>query len=464
MNIETNLTETLLDHVYAVELSRVPAPALRRSLRRLADAVGVLAVGTRSAGAAAVQDLVIGWGGRQEATVAGRRECVPAQDAAFVNALTLRAFDFEPVGALGPDGAQVPAHITGTTVPVALAVAEREGATGEQLLTALVLGDDVAGRLALGSGFDVYSGQDNTGTVNGIGAVVTAGLLMGLDREQMRHAWGIVLNQLGGTVGGIFDGASVFTVPMSSAARNAVVACDLARAGVTGPADPLTGRFGFVDTFCADPDLEAMTAGLGEWFSGDGTLKAWSCCRAAQPAVDATLRARAAASQGADGAVDPAEITAVRVHVPARTAGGFVGQEYTGGQTPAAAAAFSVRYTVACALAHGTVRPEYMEPQAGGPGLARILDLLELDGTLPPDGPSAVVELTLQDGTVHRGEVGVALGDMHHAPLSDEQIREKFDLNLAHGGMADRADRLWAAAHGIAQAEDVAELTGLLRG
>lgn len=457
-----NLTETLLDHVYAVRLGQVPEQDLSLALTRLADSLGVLAAGTRATAMDAVGDLVLSWGGREEASVAGRGQRVPAHEAAFLNAALMRSYDFEPVGALGPDGAQVPAHISGTTVPVALAVAEREGATGEQLLTALIVGDDVAGRLAFGSGFDVYSGQDNTGTVNGIGAVAVAGLLMGLTRDEMRHAWGIVLNQLGGTVGGIFDGASVFKVPMSAAARNAITACDLARAGITGPVDPLTGRFGFVDVFCAEPDLEKMTAGLGERFSGDGTVKAWSCCRAAQPAVDAALRARAAAQRASGGALDPASVTGIRVQVPARTAGGFVGQEYTGGQSPATAGAFSVRYTAACAVAHGTVRPEYMEPADGGPEVARLLEVLDLDGSLEPGGPSAVVELTLADGSVHRGEVGVALGDMHHAPLTEAQIREKFDLNLAHAGVPERADRLWELAHGVAAA-DVSELAALLR-
>ena len=195
------------------------------SFRRIADRAGLSSTGLISyhfKGKQELVDSVAGWGGRPDATVLGDGRLIPAHHAAMLNAALMRSFDFEPVGAEGPGQRQVAAHLTGTTVPVALAVGEREGSTGREILTALLVGEDIAARLAFGSGFDVYSGQDNTGTVNGVGATVVACLLMGLDEERTRHALGLAVNQLAGTVASIFDHASAFKLPMAFAARNAI--------------------------------------------------------------------------------------------------------------------------------------------------------------------------------------------------------------------------------------------------
>lgn len=434
------LTDRFLDHALGLRLEDVPAETVERTLLRLTDAVGVMAVGLRAPGVAGVLDALLADGGRGEATVIGSGRKEPAALAAMANAVLMRSFDFEPVGAEGPGGAQSPAHITGTTVPVAIAMAETHGASGAELLAALIAGEDVSARIAFHSGFDVYGGQDNTGTVNIVGATLIAGRLMGLDRGRLRHALGIAVNQAAGTVGGIFDGASAFTLPMAFAARNAIVACRLAAAGVTGQRDPLAGRFGFLDACCADPDPAGMLEGLGEVFYADATIKPWSCCRAAQPAVDAAVQVAAVLPGGA------ADVVRTVVRLPARTANGFVGQEYTGLESPVPAGAFSVRYTVAAALRHGTVRPEHLGlDEQADPELWRILRSLELVGDLEPGPVSARVTVHTEDGEVTRECVGQALGDIHAAPLAEEAVREKFRRNLEVAGFG----------HAVAEAESI---------
>ena len=106
----------------------------------------------------AVLRVAAAWGTGNDAGVPGTSLRLPAASAAFANAVLARSFDFEPVEADGPQGTRVAAHISGTTVPVALALAELTGASGAELLTALAVGDDVTARLAVASGFDVYSG------------------------------------------------------------------------------------------------------------------------------------------------------------------------------------------------------------------------------------------------------------------------------------------------------------------
>lgn len=439
---EHTLTDRLVRHAHRVRFEDFDEAVLRRARHRLLDALGNIAAGHQARGMQDLVDTVAGWGGRPDATVLGDGRRLPAHHAAMLNAALMRSFDFEPVGAEGPGQRQVAAHLTGTTVPVALAVGEREGSTGRQVLTALLAGEDIAARLAFGSGFDVYSGQDNTGTVNGVGATVTACLLMGLDEERTRNALGLVVNQLAGTVASIFDHASAFKLPMAFAARNAITAAEMAAAGVTGPADPLGGRFGFLQTYCTDPDPDVMVEGLGEEFYADAVIKPWSCCRAAQPSLEACTRLLQ------DPAVTAERIDRVVVHVTPRTAGGFVGQRFAPGDCPEVSAAFSIHYTAAAALIFGTVRPEHLSPEAmADPGVVRLLERIEIQGTLDDrEVLTAEVEVRLADGAVHRARVDSPLGDVHHAPLSHEQILDKYRLNAAFSGRlpVERAERLAA--------------------
>jgi 2-methylcitrate dehydratase PrpD len=86
------------------------------------------------------------WGGKEEGTILVHGVKVPLHNAALVNSVMARSYDYEPTGPL-VDGKSTPAHVSGTTVPTAITVAEYVGATGKDLLTALIVGDDIASRI-----------------------------------------------------------------------------------------------------------------------------------------------------------------------------------------------------------------------------------------------------------------------------------------------------------------------------
>lgn len=148
-------------------------------------------------------------------------------------------------------------------MPVALAMAERIGAGGRATLTALLLGDDLASRLAVASGFHAAAGGDNTGTVNAFGAVAICGKLMGFDVQQYCDGMGVALNQISGTVANLFDAVDSFKIPQANAARNGVFSAELAAAGFSGPDDALGGRFGFFDMYSPAPVPEKLFQELG---------------------------------------------------------------------------------------------------------------------------------------------------------------------------------------------------------
>ncbi|MFD1214148.1 MmgE/PrpD family protein [Arthrobacter sp. GCM10027362] len=452
------LTDQVVRHIVETGFDAIDGRAVERAKVRLIDSLGNIAAGHRAQGNGAVMQLAARWGGAPEASVLVHGLRIPAQHAAMANAVMMRSYDFEAIGAEGPDRTQVAAHISGTTVPVALAVAERQGAGGKDLLTALILGDDLASRLGVASGFDVYGGQDNTGTINGLGGTAVAAKLMGLDREQLRNALGIVENQLAGTVANIFDQTLAFKLPMAFAARNAIVSAELAELGFTGPVDAIGGRHGFLDMYCAQPAPEKITHRLGEEFYADCVIKPWASCRAAQPSLDACVRL------ATENQLDLDAIEQIRIHVTPRTLAGFVGQPFEIGECPEVSGAFSIRFTAATALMYRTVRPEHLTVEhMDDPRLQALLAKVTLVDSLPPhESLTAEVELLLRDGSRLHRRVDAPRGDIHTAPLSEAEILDKYYANVEFGGRIGRAAAEEAVAT-INKLESLEDITALVK-
>ncbi|WP_460774649.1 MmgE/PrpD family protein [Microbacterium sp. GXF7504] len=457
-----NLSRTLSEHLAAASYDALPADAVARAKTRLADAVGLIAAGRRAEGSADVVRLVEGWAGRPEATVLGTRTRVPAMHAALANAVLMRSYDFEPVGADRADGVQIPSHITGTTASVALAVGEATGASGRDVLTAMVYGDDLAARLGHATGFDVYGGGDNTGTINALGGAATAGILMGLDAEGIRRALGLAVNQLGGTIDNINDKTVAFKLPIALSARNAVFSAELAATGFAGPEDPIGGRFGYLNRYgTGEPEIDRILDGLGEAFFADAVIKPWPTCRASQASLDATVRLVR------DHGVTADDVERAVVHVNPQTKSGFVGQPFTVGASPEVSGAFSILFAVATALLDGTVALRHMnEAHMTSPRLQAMLERVEIQDTLPRSAVrTAEVEVFLRSGGSHRVRVEQVLGDIHFAPLPDDRVREKFHGNVAWAGLEPAAgERMLALVDAIDTLPDLAELPALLAG
>ncbi len=169
---------------------------------------------------------------------------VLVHNAAMVNAVMMRSYDFEPIGAEYEDHTHA-AHISGTTVPVALAVAEQQRSSGRDLLTALILGDDLTSRLAAALGFTSTAARTTPAPSTALAAPPSPPNSWGSTRTRSGNALGIAVNQLSGTVANIFDQTLAFKLPIAFAARNSIMSAELARAGFTGPVDAIAGRHGF---------------------------------------------------------------------------------------------------------------------------------------------------------------------------------------------------------------------------
>ncbi len=456
------MTDEVCAHVVAADYSTLDDVTVSRVKTRVLDALGVIAAGVRAPKCDELYDLLCSYGATEQSSALYRKGKLDAPQAAMINSFSMRSYDFEAIEAENEGRKSSAAHISGTTVPTALAVAEREHASGKDFITALALGDDIAARLGAASGFDVYGGWDNTNTINGFGATVIAGKLIGLDERQLNNALGLDLNMLGGSMDNINYKTLAFKLPMALAARNAIFSADFAARGMTATHDAFGGKKGYFFLFCGDSQKpEKLCRDLGKVFYGDVVIKPWSACRATHPSIDACMQIVEAHD------VDSEHVEKIVVHVTPRTAAGFVGQPFEIGEEPQVSGAFSIIYTTAVAVYAKCVRPEYMNRETmENPKLKALIDKIEISPSLPPDEyQTANVDIVMDDGREFSARCDVPKGDIYRTPLSRDEILDKFYRNIEFSQTLtlEQAERLVEKVDGLDRLDDIGELVDLVK-
>ena len=173
------------------------------------------------------------------ATVVGTTIRAQPLDAAFANATLMRALEIDDV--MFPVGV----HTGLVTTPAALAIAQRDHRSGKELITAVVAGYSIIGKL--GNDTAAWAAaQPRRPTIpfGPFGGAVACGLLLGLDTKRLAHAIRYAAQFAMGLAEGN-DWLHYYSV----VARNGMFAALLAEAGGRVSATVLEGKYGFFDTF-----------------------------------------------------------------------------------------------------------------------------------------------------------------------------------------------------------------------
>jgi 2-methylcitrate dehydratase PrpD len=426
---------------------------------RIIDTLGCLIGGSGDTGNPELVELLRRQGGKEESTILVHGGKVPAGNAALVNSVMARSFDFEPVSPI-VDGVNTPGHISGTTVPTAISLAEAVDASGKEMVCALLAGDDVASRILAASGFGFTLGWDGTGTINAFGATAIAGRLLGLNKLQMRHAFGIVLNQLGSTFQIIWDGTTAFKLPQGVSARAGIFSAELARAGWTGPEDALFSRFGYYKMFTEGAKKpQVLTADLGRAYYYDNITKPYPGCRIPHAAIDATL------SLARKHKINAADVKEAVLYLHQGGIDHVCGYPFKIGPFPHGNAAFSYPFSIATALLYGAVKPEHFTEKAiRDPKIRDYVGKIKFQAVDDVPFEGARVKLALKDGREFSETVEVARGNPIHNPLSNDEKLAKFWNNVEFSGKISKqkATKLLSTIEGIEKLDSVRKMIPLL--
>lgn len=236
------LTRDLCDIIAKTNFVSLGAECVYRVKQAIADGLAVAAAGTRQEPARIAADHVRSLGGRRQATVWGRGFKTSTVQAAFVNGVATHVLDFEPMWL-------PPTHSVSPTVPVAFALAEALGAGGREVLAAVAKGMEIQGRLQFAA--NQYKPGSLSfhppGIVGVMGAAVTAGHMLQLDRNRLVYALGIAGSRAGALLANI--GSMTKSTHCGQAAAAGLDAALLAERGFTASVDILDAPRGFITTF-----------------------------------------------------------------------------------------------------------------------------------------------------------------------------------------------------------------------
>lgn len=303
----TGTTADLSRFIAETDGSAIPPRAIALARTAFVDVTA-----TTLAGAAEpVGRLVTTWvrdaGGAPHASVvAGGFKASTAQ-AAFANGTMAHALLYEDTTFVSM------AHSSVVLTPALLALGELAGASGRAVLDAYVIGYDVLTRLGRALNPSHYEkGWHATISLGTAAAAAAAARLLGLDADRTEMALGIAASMAGGSR----QQFGTMTMPLHAghAARNGVVAAELASRGVTADRGILESRMGYCALFAGagDPNLEPLTKDLGDVWEIERAgyvLKPYPCGAPLQRAIDAILALRA------QHAIDPATVREIRVGV-----------------------------------------------------------------------------------------------------------------------------------------------------
>jgi 2-methylcitrate dehydratase PrpD len=457
MGAMTETAETiLLRHVLATPDSAIPEPARNAARVFLLDGLAVGVAGMAHAARAGLMAAARGWGAGAEARLWGDGAALPASQAAFMNAFQAHALEFDAIHEAAVVHAMTP------TVSAALAEAERRSGLGQPIsgarfMAAVILGLDLACTIgAAARGPMRFFRPATAGMLGAYGAVAR---LRGFDLATASAGAGLLLGQLPGTMQAHAEGSMALPVQMGFAAMAGLRAADLAAAGAAGPAQWLTGPFGFLKLTEPEHDLAPGLAALGrEWQVARLSHKPFPSGRLTHPAIDGVQRLIAAHGVRAEN------ISAVRLYLPPlamRLVGRPIKPDLTANY-----ARLCVPYVVARTLLTGSVGlGDFSEALLRDGPTHALAARVSLHGDGSKDENAVVpqrVEIELRDGTRLDQRVDAALGSPEN-PLPRAAQITKVEACLAGILPQDRAEELIRAIDGLHAAPDVAALGALLR-
>jgi 2-methylcitrate dehydratase PrpD len=448
-------TPTAVLAAWCAETPRDWSEACRVGARRtILDTIAVMLAGQAEPGVRAVRRAAASWG-TGPCFAVGAGDGLPAPSAALVNGTAAHALDYDDV--LDPSMS----HPSAALVPALVALAEATGAGAPAVIDAYLVGFEVTARLGKAMNLEHYRrGWHTTLSLGSPGVAAACGRLLGLDARRMAMALSLSTSMAGGSKRQF--GSMAKPLHAGLAAKNGILAAQLAEAGVEGIAEPFESRWGYLEMMAGEaaPGFGALAARIGAppAMEQHGVwLKAYPCCASTHRPVDAlrALRLRPDQVPRIDAMVSEVAAANLRYCVP---------------RTPAEAR-FSLPYCLAAALEDGTLgMASFTEAAVARPSITALIEriAMQVDPELRGDRPvseateRATLLVRLADGSERR-EVRVVPHGHPGDPLDEDELGAKF-LDCAQGALPrDRAAQALARLQRFEGLNRMQEVTALLQ-
>jgi len=420
------ITKPLTQFIVKTDYQRLPPDAVAAAKRSILDCVGVTVAGSLEPAGRLVANLVKKMRCAPKATVVGAGFRTSSDNAALANGTMAHALDYDDVStteSMHP----VPLHLTTVLFPVLLSLGEELRASGHDIITAYVLGYEVASRLAnaMSPDYGDHLGWHPTSPLGTIGAAAAAAKLLKLDELQTTAAIGIAASQAAGLRQNF--GTMVKPFHAGNAARSGIISALLAKDGFTAAPDTLEGQFGFCHAFSGgkDYDIRKIVENLGKPFqvvSPGPAIKLYPCCGSSHGALDALF----SLLQKHD--IRAEKVRALEVSVPFDPPRSLI---YDNPKT-GLEGKFSIQYCIAAALVDRKLGLEtFTTEQIQRPEVRKLFDRIKMFRPLEMkekpswEPPEYVVTIKMYDGKTYSEQAKAPF----IAPvqiLTREKLAEKY--------------------------------------
>ena len=284
--------QRLAAYIAQASRQRLAAAVAEKTKHHVLDTIAAMVSGSRLLPGKKAIAFIRTRGGVKEATVIATGIVTSAENAALANGMLAHADE--------TDDSHAPSltHPGCGIVPAALAMAERERASGEAFLRAVALGYDVGCRLTMS--LNAYEFREDGHSTHSFGpmfgAAAAAAALARLDERQVRHCLSFTAQQASGISCWMRDEEHIEKAFDFGGmpARNGVAAAAMVAHGFTGVEDAFSGERSFFVAYGRKPEPERLVAGLGETYEVMNTnIKRWpvgSPIQAPLDALDALMR------------------------------------------------------------------------------------------------------------------------------------------------------------------------------
>lgn len=459
--------ESFMTVAYSLTLARwasglrfedIPDDVVAATTKRTLDVIGLALAGAKTAFGRSTREAAIALSPPGPCRVLGTGERLGLTSAAFANAAFAQALEYDDTHN------ESIVHMSSPSVAAALALSETMPVSGREFVVAVALGNEIACRIGSVAPGQFHSrGFHPTGLFSPFGVAYLAGRLLGLGADALARAAGICGSFASGILECWVDGTHPKFVHPGWAAQSGITAAFLARAGMTGPGQVFEGRFGLFASHLQDPgaprDLARITHALGErWDSRNASLKPFPAAHVIHPYLDALLRLRARHGIG------PADVERIDCPVASFIVP-IVCEPTTEKLAPASDShgRVSLQYSLAEAMHFGALgKDAYAASSLTDPEILALARRIRyaVDPEFPGPGRfKGAVRVTTKDGRTFEEIEEYNRGSAEN-PMTDEEIRRKFDENAAGFLAPAERDRL---ADEVARLEMLPDASAIVR-
>jgi 2-methylcitrate dehydratase PrpD len=425
-------TQALADYISNAAQAPLPAEVIEKTKHHIVDTVAATVSGMELPAGQRILRFFESQGGRDEAVIFGTALRTTAINAAMANAMLAHADETDD------SHLSSRSHLGCGVVPAALAMAEREGSSGQALVAAVALGYDIGARVCHALGTDqLYDAGHSTHTfAPTFGSAAAAGALAGLTPQQCRWMISYTAQQASGVncwqrdldhVEKAFDFGGM-------AGRNGVTSAVMVQCGYSGVDDVLTGPRNFLFAFSPDPKPELFVDALGQRFEILLTnIKKWSVGSPIQAALDSTQAIIMDESLAAD------DIARIVVRMSDQESHVVDNREIPDINLQQMVAVMAIERTVSFAASHDASKLDDLAVKA-----MRARVELVPDPSLPRRHP--IVNIHTTDGREFQHATDAVRGTPDNPMTRDEVHAKAYDLiepTLGSGNSAALLQALW---------------------